>query len=171
MAAPPARPRATPAPVAPPPSTDATAQAKSAPGAVGGAAVAERRADAALSLRRQAGVSIEIATPVPTHRYRIVDGQRVERTTTGGERWQSVARPIGGEMTAGAAPAADVCWIVGARGAVWRTTDGEILVRVPFPQSLDLVAVAAESAVIAVVTAADGRTFRTTDGGQTWAPR
>jgi photosystem II stability/assembly factor-like uncharacterized protein len=71
-------------------------------------------------------------------------------------------------MTAGAAPAADVCWIVGRLGAVWRTIDGQTLVRIPFPQPLDLLAVAAESATVAVVTAANGRTFRTTDGGQTW---
>jgi photosystem II stability/assembly factor-like uncharacterized protein len=141
----------------------------SAPGAVGGtAAAAERGADAAFSVRRQVGVNLDIATPVPTHRFRIVDGQRVERTTTSGERWESVARPVAGEMTAGAAPAPDVCWIVGRIGTVWRTTDGQVLVRVPFPQPLDLVAVAAESATTAVVTAANGRTFRTTDGGQTW---
>jgi hypothetical protein len=169
--------RDAPAVTAPPPpaspaAAEARSPAKSAPVAprVAGetAATPERPADALLRLRRQANVTIDIPTPVRTHRFRIVDGQRVERTTTGGERWESVARPVAGAMTAGAAPAADICWIVGGLGAVWRTTDGQVLVRVPFPQTVDLVAVAADSATAAAVTAADGRTFRTSDGGQTW---
>lgn len=133
-----------------------------------GAQADERRADAALNLRRPAPPMIEIATPTPTHRYRIVAGVRVERTTTGGQAWETMSRPVGGEMTAGAAPTIDVCWIVGRGGGVWRTTDGQPFVRISFPQPIDLVGVTAESATVAIVTAADGRAFRTDDGGLTW---
>lgn len=142
------------------------APAPAAPAA--GGVAGERRNDAALSVRRQAVVTIDIPTPTASHRFRIVNGERVERTTTGGQSWEVLARRVPGEMTAGSAPSNDVCWVVGRAGAVWHTTDGQLLARVPFPEPLDLVRVAAESALTATVTAASGRTFRTTDGGRTW---
>jgi hypothetical protein len=164
----PAPPAASAAPAAPAPAAVPTAPAEAAAQPPTGAA-AERRADAAF--RMQARADLYISTPAATHRYRIVGGQRVERTTTGGRTWETLARATDGELLAGAAPAPDVCWIVGRRGAVWRTTDGHVLERVSFPQPLDLVAVTATSALAATVTAADGRTLQTVDGGQTWALR
>jgi hypothetical protein len=163
----PARPAAVaaPAPAAPAgPAPPAAPTAAGAPAQVAGA----RRPDAAFSVLPQVGLDVDIPSPLPTHRYRIVGGQRVERTTTGGKTWEAVARPIAGEMTAGSAPAIDVCWIVGRVGAVWRTIDGQVLVRLPFPEPRDLIRVTAESATTATVTAADGRMFRTNDGGKTW---
>jgi photosystem II stability/assembly factor-like uncharacterized protein len=77
------------------------------------------------------------------------------------------------ELTAGAAPSASVCWLVGRAGVVLRTTDGRTWRRVPFPEMTDLSAVRAIDADgnVASVSTADGRTFSTTDGGATWVSR
>jgi photosystem II stability/assembly factor-like uncharacterized protein len=101
-------------------------------------------------------------------RWRIVAGNRVERSTDGGATWQAQATGVTGRLTAGAAPSSTVCWLVGTEGVVLRSTDGQTWQRVTFPEAIDLTAVLATSDTNATVTAADGRVFSTTDGGETW---
>ena len=74
--------------------------------------------------------------------------------------------------TAGVAPSATVCWLVGRNGVVLLTTDGRTWRRLPFPEMTDLSAVRTVDAGgrVASVSTADGRTFVTTDAGVTWSP-
>jgi hypothetical protein len=166
-----------PAPV--PPSPPAAAAPAAAPAAVAGgaparpAAQAFERADAAdarVAAARKSEVAavVEISSSVASTRWRIVGGRRLERTTTGGLRWDGVALPDALDLMAGASPSPQVCWVVGRGGRVYLTIDGERFTRVVFPEATDLVGVRAGSARVATVTAADGRTFTTADGGTTW---
>ena len=77
---------------------------------------------------------------------------------------------VAAELTAGAAPSATVCWLVGRGGVVLLSTDGRTWRRVAFPEMTDLSAVFTVDAGgnVASVTTVDGRTFVTTDGGATW---
>jgi hypothetical protein len=138
---------------------DATARAASAP--------TERR-ELALQ-RRQAGAPIEIVSPNPATRWRIVANALVERSTTGGSTWEPAAINSPTELTAGSSPDPLVCWLVGRAGVVRLTMDGVRFQDVPFPEIVDLVDVRATSATTASVTAADGREFRTDDQGTTWS--
>jgi hypothetical protein len=72
------------------------------------------------------------------------------------------------DLTAGAAPSATVCWIVGRSGTIIRTADGEHWVLITPPTGDNFVAVASDSADHAVVTTAAGQNFATTDGGSSW---
>jgi photosystem II stability/assembly factor-like uncharacterized protein len=71
-------------------------------------------------------------------------------------------------VTAGSAPSALVCWLVGRAGAIALTTDAEHFNSVPFPEATDLSAVLATSAVDATVTTAAGAIYTTTNAGATW---
>ena len=106
--------------------------------------------------------------PLPIPRWRISDGTRVERTEDG-VSWQSATIQSPGPLTAGFAPSALVCWLVGPNGAVFRAMDGITFDRRPFPESAALVSVRATAdGQQATVTAADGRQFTTTNGGASW---
>ncbi len=72
------------------------------------------------------------------------------------------------DLTAGAAPSATVCWIVGRSGTVIRTTDGEHWTLVITPTMENLAAVSAADANDATITTAGGRSFATSDGGANW---
>jgi photosystem II stability/assembly factor-like uncharacterized protein len=102
------------------------------------------------------------------NRWRVLASGSVERTTDGGQTWEAILIDPTQTLTAGNAPSALVCWLVGARGMVLVTSDGVHFVRVPFPESTDLASVSATDAQHATVTAADGRAFTTADGGTTW---
>ena len=109
-----------------------------------------------------------IVSPDQSVRWRLV-GTTVERSIDGGRTWTPQATGANGELRAGSAPAADVCWIVGRSGVVLLSTDGRTWRRLEFPDpGADLIAVAAVDRATATVTAADGRTYRTTDAGRTW---
>jgi photosystem II stability/assembly factor-like uncharacterized protein len=101
-------------------------------------------------------------------RWRIVNGQQVERSTNPGAEWTPVTINSSDRLIAGAAPSATVCWIVGSRGAVYVTTDATRFIRLPFTEIVDLTAVFATDAFTATVSSADGRSWRTTDQGKTW---
>ena len=173
---------ASPAPVppSPPAATVSAAPAAAAPAAVVGAAPARaaaqafERADAAADARVLAARKSEVAAVVEipssgaSTRWRIVGGRRLERSTTGGQRWNDVTLPDALDLMAGASPSPQVCWVVGRGGRVYLTIDGERFTRVVFPEATDLVGVRATDARAATVTAADGRTFTTADGGTTW---
>ena len=111
----------------------------------------------------------EILSPDPNVRWRLA-GRSLERSTDAGATW--VIQSTGTEtlLLAGAAPSANVCWIVGRAATVLLTTDaGGTWRRLEFPDpNADLVAVKPRDELSAIVTAADGRTYRTEDGGRTW---
>jgi hypothetical protein len=127
---------------------------------------------AAAAARAANAVSPDIVSPDPTIRWRIV-GAAVQHSGNGGSTWDTVPVGIPAELTAGAAPATTVCWLVGRAGVVLLTTDGRTWRRVPFPEMTDLSAVFTVDAggLVASVSTADGRTFVTTDAGSSWTPR
>src|SRR5579871_2210850 len=111
----------------------------------------------------------DISSPDPSVRWRI-RGTAVERTTDAGATWSAQATGSAVPLAAGAAPSADVCWLVGRNGTVLRSVDGRTWQVIAFPERVDLVGVDAASATAATVTAADARRFTTDDGGATWRP-
>jgi photosystem II stability/assembly factor-like uncharacterized protein len=98
-------------------------------------------------------------------------GFSVQRSTDGGANWETQSTGNAAELTAGAAPSAAVCWVVGRGGVVLLSVDGRSWRRLAFPEMTDLSTVRARDARSASVSTADGRTFSTTDAGATWAPR
>lgn len=119
--------------------------------------------------RTTGAAALRTTNSIPlTIRWRILESGRVERTVNSGDTWTSVALEAPVFITAGAAPAPAVCWLVGRDGAVFRSIDGATFIRVDFPNTLDLESVTAQNADRATVSTRDGRTFSTTDGGHTW---
>jgi photosystem II stability/assembly factor-like uncharacterized protein len=108
-----------------------------------------------------------ILSPDRESQWRIVNGA-IEHTADGGRTWQ--AQPLGtlASIRAGSAPAARVCWLVGARGVVLLTTDGTTWQRIEFPDPVDLAAIQATDDTHATVTTATGRSYVTSDAGKTW---
>jgi hypothetical protein len=153
------------------------APAPAPPAALAERAEADSRREGAASspfapLAAQRGAfagSNQIVSSDGSARWRIVNGQQVERSTDAGAQWNPVAISSPDRLNAAAAPSATVCWIVGARGAVYLTTDGARFTRVPFTELADLTSIFATDALSATVTSADGRSWRTTDQGKTWA--
>jgi photosystem II stability/assembly factor-like uncharacterized protein len=111
---------------------------------------------------------VEIVAPDPRVRWRIGGATPLERSADGGRTWEAVSIPATAALTAGVAPSAQECWLVGRRGAVLVTLDGRTWRLVAVPVPVDLVAVQSPGGRTATVTAADGRTFHTADGGVTW---
>jgi hypothetical protein len=164
-----------PAPAAPaPPAASGAAPAPAA------AATAERaEADskkevaansdlAPLVAARRAFAPNQIVAADGTTRWRIINGQQVERSTNAGTSWTPATITSTDALSAAAAPSATVCWIVGARGAVYLTTDGTRFMRLPFTEMVDLTSVFATDALTATVSSVDGRSWRTSDQGRTW---
>lgn len=106
----------------------------------------------------------------PAVRWRVSKGTVVERSQDNGTTWQAAAIDPNVVVTAGSAPFADVCWLVGRNGVVLRSTDGLTFSPVSVPDVVDLKGVEATDANNATVTATDGRVFVTSDGGATWSP-
>jgi hypothetical protein len=111
---------------------------------------------------------VEIASPDGSARWRL-NGQQVVHFTAAANEWSAATIPSPAILTAGASPAASVCWIVGRGGVVYVTTDGTRFQRLPFPEMADLVGVTAADERTATVSSADGRAWRTTDQGRTWS--
>jgi hypothetical protein len=114
----------------------------------------------------------DIVSPDPAIRWRLA-GSAVQHSSDGGSTWEAVSIGFPAELTAGVAPASNVCWLVGRNGVVLLTIDGRTWRRVSFPEAADLVGIRTVDAGgrVATVTTADGRTFVTTDAGGTWASR
>jgi hypothetical protein len=148
------------APAAPAPSAGAGA-------GQGPSASRDRRGLAAL---RESVDSIEFVSREGSSRWRIT-GSAVQRSTDTGATWQMMATGTQATFTAGAAPSASVCWLVGRGGVVLLTTDGNNWRRLAFPEPADLNRISAEDARAASVTTVDGRTFATADGGASWSER
>jgi len=111
-----------------------------------------------------------ILTPDPAILWRFAGSGFVERSTDGGATWLGEEPSAGGQLVAGAAPSANVCWIVGRDGLILLTKDAKNWKKIPPPVEADFIAVSAESAPSATVTTADGRKFATKDGGKKWKP-
>lgn len=110
-----------------------------------------------------------VTSPDPMTRWRIIGTDQIERTTTGGTRWEPAVLPERATLTAGSAPAPSICWLVGRTGAIYVTTDGLRFTRVPFPDRTDFASIQAIDGRRATVVTIDGRTLRTEDQGATWS--
>ncbi|MBZ5559321.1 MAG: zf-HC2 domain-containing protein [Acidobacteriia bacterium] len=154
-------PAAAPAAPAPPTAADALRPAAEA------ASRAAMRAAAAPTLDKVA-TTVDVISPDPSVRWRIGASGSVQRSTDGGATWIAQASGVAQNLTAGASPQRDVCWVVGRAGTVLLFTDGTLWRRLEFPETVDLTRVDARDAAAATVTAADGRRFQTADGGRTW---
>ena len=124
-------------------------------------------AQSAAAFRSEAATPM-IVSPDPNVRWRLA-GTALQRSTDAGASWTALPTGTDAPLLAGAAPSANVCWIVGRAGTVLLTTDAATWQRMVFPDSnADLVFVAARDALSATVTTSDGRTYKTEDGGRTW---
>jgi hypothetical protein len=143
----------------------ARAPAAAAPPATLGAASAKRASGVTL-----AGDSaiVEIASPDPRTRWRVVGAGRVERSTNGGARWEPATLPESATVIAGSSPSPTICWLIGRTGSIYVTTDGLRFVRVSFPDRTDFVSIQAIDGRRATVITIDGRTMRTDDQGASW---
>ena len=116
----------------------------------------------------RAAAAAVIASPGQRTLWRIA-GTQVFRSGDAGVTWQQRHSGASAQLTAGASPSDDVCWLVGRRGVVLQTKDGgQSWTTITVPGSEDLVAVTADDDKTAAVVAAGGRTLRTTDGGVSW---
>src|SRR5215472_2832155 len=121
----------------------------------------------------QAVHSIELDKPVTIASagnltfWRLTPGGVIARSTDG-VHWRPLNSGTTNDLFAGAAPSAEICWVVGRSGTVLRTTDGEQWQAIASPTDVDLVRVAASDELSATVLASDGRQFATHDGGLSW---
>jgi len=115
--------------------------------------------------RTSTTMAAERATP--RVRWRIMTSGQVERSIDAGATWLPVALDPSASVGNGAAPSADVCWLIGRAGLVLLSSDGARFARLPFPEPIDLQSVTAIDARQATVVTVDGRAFTTTDAGQT----
>jgi hypothetical protein len=147
----------------------APAATPAAPRAAAAPPAAERFGAAAAM--RAANVVPDIVSPDSAVRWRIA-GAAVQHSVDGGSTWNAVTVSGAADLTAGTAPAATVCWLVGRAGLVLLTTDGRTFRRLPFPEMTDLSGVRTVDAGgrVASVSTVDGRTFVTTDAGASWIP-
>jgi hypothetical protein len=99
--------------------------------------------------------------------WRLTPGGVIARSTDG-IHWRPLNSGTTNDLFAGAAPSAEICWVVGRGGTVLRTTDGEQWQAIASPTDADLVRVAASDELSATVFAGDGRQFTTHDGGLSW---
>ena len=113
-------------------------------------------------------VETVVISPDPATRWRLA-ANAVEHSGDGGVTWTLQLAGTGRMLTAGSAPSAAVCWIVGRAGTVFRTVDGgDTWEQVGAPTETDLVAVEALDGQSATVEGIDATSFRTQDGGQSW---
>jgi hypothetical protein len=155
------------APGAAPATPPAPAAAAAAPPAALGAAESGARPRTS-TFARDVSTIVEIRSPDPNVRWRVVGAGQVERSTTGGAQWERATVPEAATLTLGSSPSPSICWLAGRSGAIYLTTDGLRFTRVPFPDRTDFVRIEATDARRATVVTVDGRTMQTDDQGATW---
>jgi hypothetical protein len=150
----------------PPPAADRTSPLPGRAAAASAATPTFRRE----LMAKAAASPMLVRSPDPNVLWRMRTPGSVERSVDRGTTWdvQSTGVPV--TLTAGAAPAAAICWLAGPAGTIVLSTDGRTWQRVAFPEPIDLTFVRASDAANASVTAVDGRSFTTADGGRTWQP-
>jgi hypothetical protein len=111
-----------------------------------------------------------IATPDPKVLWRIAGGGFVERSEDMGATWKGQLPLPNAQLTAGSAPTAKTCWLVGEGGTILLTKDGSHWSKIPPPVPANFVSVNSKSASSATITASDGQKFSTSDGGKKWTP-
>jgi hypothetical protein len=169
-------PAAAPPPVAPRPAAPPAATAAADNAALRQEKPIDRAAELGAAaaptaqMRARQAVAVEIATPDPSRRWRIVNGEQIERTDDNGATWRVIGSVNDVQLNAGSAPSSSVAWFAGNAGVVLLTTDGATLQRLRIGEPLDIAGVSATDARIAIVSTVDGRRFRTDDGGRTWRP-
>ena len=118
-------------------------------------------------LVEERSMDVPVLTPDASVRYHLVNGGFVSRTTDGGATWSGQLVSADAKLVAGSAPSAKVCWVVGNKGAIYRTTDGASWRKIPAPAQADLTSVDAKDASSATVTLTVGKKFSTSNGGKT----
>jgi len=150
------------------PSAAASARAAARAPAAGPAALSAPAPPGAAVASERAATLLEIVSPAPAVRWRIVGAGQVQRSTDGGASWEAATLPESATVTGGSSPSPSVCWLVGRSGAIYVSTDGLRFARVPFPDRTDFVSIQAADGRRATVVTIDGRTMRTEDQGATW---
>jgi hypothetical protein len=138
-----------------------------APSAIASAFTARGGAARGGGGRGGGAVQQEAVAPAPA-RWRVLATGVVEKSTDNGTTWTRTEVVPALRITGGAAPAPEVCWLIGRGGIVLRAIDGVRFTRVTSPADEDLAAIQATNALEAIVTTASGRVRATTDGGRTW---
>ena len=113
---------------------------------------------------------IAVRTPDPQVRYRLISGGFISRTTDGGANWNGQLVTLNAALAAGSTLSPTVCWVVGSKGAIYRTTDGITWKKIHSPAQVDFTAVSAKDASSAALTSAAGKKFSTTNNGKSWQP-
>lgn len=167
-AVPPAAPAPATAPAAAPAAEGSARRAPAAAPTSTLGAASSTQSRAVTSSARQLIAIVEIVSPDPMTRWRVIGAGQVERSTNGGARWEAAKLPESATLIAGSSPSPSICWLVGRTGSIYVTTDGLRFVRVPFPDPTDFVSIKATDGRRATVVTIDGRTMRTDDQGATW---
>lgn len=151
----------------------------------------QKKLAAAKDLKKSAADSVSALGPAPQMRsdfasaggrftvistdgktlWRIGPAGLIERSQDGGKEWTRQRSPSQGDILAGSAPSATVCWLGGRKGLLLRTTDGYSWTKLSSPTAADIVAIRARDSLDVSITTAEGRIYDTADGGRTWTPR
>jgi hypothetical protein len=150
------------------PAAGAAPQASAAPPPAAASPESTRTRTLASAARGLTAPVLEIVSPDPMTRWRVMGAGQVERSTNGGRQWQPTTMPESATLTGGSSPSPSICWLVGRTGAVYVTTDGLRFVKVPFTDRSDFVSIRATDGRRATVVTIDGRTMRTEDQGANW---
>jgi photosystem II stability/assembly factor-like uncharacterized protein len=113
-----------------------------------------------------------IISPDDAYSWRVGPGGKIEYSFNTSHTWTSQKSGVSTDLTAGSAPSAKICWVVGKAGTVLLTTDrGNHWKRLSSPIKEDIAGVYAQDGKHASIwTASHKQSFETNDGGATWAP-
>jgi hypothetical protein len=108
--------------------------------------------------------------------WRVGPDGSIELSTNNGATWVPQISGVTAELFTGSAPAAKVCWIVGANGTILRTIDaGKHWLKLSAPAVADILGIHASDAFHATVWLVPDpkstavQTYKTADGGLTWS--
>jgi hypothetical protein len=110
------------------------------------------------------------ASPVGSAIWRLGVNGSIQRSTDGGQTWQSQSSGVSADLIAGSAASEKVAWVAGRGGVILRTTDGEHWESIAPPSGFagEWAAIVAHTDARATAIAEDLRSFSTQDGGRTW---